>query len=217
MGAADLLDDTADATDIRRHGLWPAICYVQTGMFHALLSVVVSVLLGGLPVEPAPPGTEHNPPAIGQAVSRGGVNTQTGAFSMSRVDIQLRGPGIVFEHTYNSNDTRSGPMGPGWTHNFNMHLAVPDTASDEVILVGPEGRSDHYAPGGPGTFTPPPGVSTLLGLLPDGHFAAMTRNQTVFRFDDTGRLLTIVDRYGVAIPLVYNDVGWLVSIGDPQR
>ena len=51
----------------------------------------------------------------------------------------------------------------------------------------------------------------------DGTFRATTRDQTVFEFDGGGRLTTILDRFGVAIPLTYNEAGALVSIGDPLR
>ena len=186
-------------------------------MWHFWFVALSSAFLFGLPVEPPPAGTESNPPAIGQNISPGGVNTRTGSFSTSRVDIQLRGPGIVFTHTYNSNDTRTGPFGPGWTHNYNIHLAIPNDSSDEVILVGPQGRSDHYKQSGAGVFSPPPGVSTELKASPDGKLSAVSRDQTVFKFDENGRLSAIVDRYGVAIPLMYNDGGWLTSIGDPDR
>src|SRR6266511_247238 len=99
-----------------------------------------------LPVEAPPPGTERNPPLINAATSRGGVHTLTGSYITSRVDTRIRGrgPAPLFVRTYNSNDTRIGPLGPGWTHSYAMRLADPGDASGAVILVGPQGRSDRY-------------------------------------------------------------------------
>src|SRR5216683_1745824 len=129
-------------------------------MWQTLGCLVILAL--SLPVEVPPPGTEHNPPSINQNVSAGGVNTQTGSFSLTRTDIQVRGPGLVFSHSYNSNDTRVGPLGPGWTHSYNIRLTAPGDSSADVVLVGPEGRSDRYTRSASSAFAPPPGVSTLL-------------------------------------------------------
>ena len=150
-------------------------------------------------------------------ITSGGVNTRTGSFTMGRTDVQLRGPGIVFSRTYNSNDTRVGSLGPGWTHRYAMRLVDPGDGSDAVVLVGPEGRSDRYTRLPNGEYAPPPGVSTLLTRQADGTFRTTTRDQTVFDFDTDGRLTAIVDRFGVAIPLTYDETGRLVGIGDPER
>jgi RHS repeat-associated protein len=165
--------------------------------------------------EDAPEETEwnHNP-----NTETGGdpVNTFNGSFSIRGDDAVMpgRGPLIDFSRTYNSNDPRVGPMGPGWTHNYATRLALANDASGDVYLFGPEGRSDRYAHNPDGSFTPPPAIHTRLVANPDGTFTATRPDQTTWTFDAGGRLTAIKDRYGNTSTLTYSG-GRLASISDP--
>lgn len=100
---------------------------------------------------------------VGHAESA--VNTLTGVYSYDRVDASGIVDGVVvpFRRTYNSNDTRVTPMGQGWTHNFAVHLARPAEGSQDMVLVGPQGRSDIYTwnPDGSGNYRPRPDLPVL--------------------------------------------------------
>src|SRR5205085_4220318 len=76
----------------------------------------------------------------------GSVHTLTGNYSYAQVDAQIagRGPSPAFARGYNSDDTRVGPLGPGWTHGYNIRLRSPGDGTGDLILVGPQGRSDRY-------------------------------------------------------------------------
>ena len=169
-----------------------------------------------LDVEPVPPGTESNPPYVNGATAGDPVSTLTGAFSHTLVDASIpgRGPSIAFARSYNSNDTRVGPLGPGWTHNYEARLIDPGDASGDVVLAGPQGRRDRYVLTG-GAFVAPDGVHTTLVAESDGTYTATDKGQSVWRFDAAGRLTEIRDRYGNASALGYDSNGRLATIGDP--
>jgi YD repeat-containing protein len=169
-----------------------------------------------LPKLPPPPGTDHNPPYRNQEPAGDPVSTFTGAFSDTHVDraIPGRGPAIQFSRSYNSNDTRVTTIGPGWTHSYNTRLTSPGDGTNDVILVGPQGRSDRYTWTGT-AFGPPTGEHRTLVKNPDDTYTAADKSQASWLFDPSGRLSEIRDRYGNASTLTYDDSGRLASISDP--
>ena len=54
------------------------------------------------------------------------VNTYTGSYYTAHTDARLGGIGLPFSFTrsYNSADTTSGPLGPGWSHSYNLYLVI---------------------------------------------------------------------------------------------
>lgn len=169
-----------------------------------------------LPKLPPPPGTEHNPPYENQEPAGDPVNSFTGALNDSHVDVAIpgRGPTVDFARSYNSNDTRVTALGPGWTHSYNIRLVDPNDGTSDVILIGPQGRSDRYV-WGASTFAPPVGVHRTLVRNADASYTARDKNVTMWIFDASGRLDKIVDRYGNASTMTYDTSSRLVSISDP--
>jgi len=171
---------------------------------------------GGPPEELPPPGTEHNPPDKNKESAGDPVSTYTGSLGLSHTDVVIpgRGPAIAFSRSYNSNDTRVTPLGPGWTHSYNIRLVSPGGGTDDLILVGPQGRSDRYTWTG-SAFTPPVGVQRTLVRNGDDTYTVTHKNQLSWIFNPSGRLTQIVDRHGDASNLSYNGNGQLISISDP--
>lgn len=62
------------------------------------------------------------------------VNTATGNFYHHVTDALLPGIGVPFAFTrhYNSLDPSSGPFGQGWSHSYNVSLAI-DQDGDAVL------------------------------------------------------------------------------------
>ena len=164
---------------------------------------------------PIPAGTEFNG-LLNQGAGGDPVSTYTGSFADSHVDLAIpgRGPSPQLVRAYNSNDTRVTALGPGWTNSYNIRLVSPGDATEDVVLIGPEGRSDRYV-SGPGGFTPPVGVHRGLVRNTDETYTATDKAQTVWQFDPTGRLTAIVDRYGNASNMTYNGGGQLTGVSDP--
>lgn len=170
----------------------------------------------GPPEDPPPPGTEDNPPHQNQGAGGDPVSTYSGAFSTTHLDVQIRGrgPSIAFARSYNSNDTRTTSLGPGWTHSYDIRLTSPGDGSDDLILVGPQGRSDRYVEAG-GSYSPPASIHRALVANPDGTFTATDKTQLVWEFSPSGRLTEIRDRYGNSSYLSYDEYGRLASVSDP--
>jgi RHS repeat-associated protein len=150
------------------------------------------------------------------AWSRDPVNTYTGAFTYTRTDISTagRGPTPAFTRSYNSADTRIGPLGPGWTHTYNVRLVNPD-GTDAVALVGPTGATDIYQPAGGGDYTPPVGTYTTLRKHPDGTYTATHKDLSTWTFNAAGRLNGLTDRFGNLSVVRYDDAYRVASVSDP--
>jgi|GEM_PF-959907 len=145
------------------------------------------------------------------------VDTSTGNFRYRHTDVAIpgRGGGVAFNRSYNSDDTTSGPLGPGWAFGYNAH--VVDQSSTISVVEG-NGRVETYTQNG-SSYTPPPGVfDTLQKFTPalgDGTVYLVTRHdQSQLGFDTSGLLLYLKDRYGNKTTLGYVN-GQLKTITDP--
>ena len=145
---------------------------------------------------------DRGPQDLGYYPPGGFVNTFTGNLSHQEVDISIptRGEPLFLERSYNSLDDTSGPLGRGWTHNYQMRLEM---ASDDITLVAPRGSRLRYTANGDGTFTAMPGVRATLVQGPSNVYTLTYTNQTQYRFDAAGKLTAIVPANGQATTLSY--------------
>ncbi|MBI3966183.1 MAG: hypothetical protein HY329_11160, partial [Chloroflexi bacterium] len=190
----------------------PWCCMGNTG------TLTITINGGGLPVEPPPADTDRNQPDCASATCGKPVNTLTGSESYTVTDLEIpgRGGGVAFSRSYNSNDTRVGPLGIGWTHNYAVRLVAPGDQSGDIVLVGPLGRSDRYRRQGTSSaYLAPPGVTTTLERLSGGTYVATHRDQSKLTFNASGQLTKLADRYGNESTLSYNGSGQLTAIADP--
>jgi len=143
------------------------------------------------------------------------VNTATGNYVFSRTDLVIPGRGIplVFQRTYNSQDSYSGPLGIGWTHSYNIILkANPDGS---VSIKWGDGHSDFFDLHPDGTYSPRYGwIFDNLQKQADGTFHLTKKDQTVYIFDATGKLTAITDKNGNALAFAYDVSGNLIAITD---
>ncbi len=95
--------------------------------------------------------------------SKDPVNTYTGSYSYSKTDVSVagRGPVPVFSRVYDSGDTLTGPFGPGWTHSYAIQLVRPDETTNDIVLIGKEGRADKFVYNS-GNYTTPEGIYSTL-------------------------------------------------------
>jgi parallel beta-helix repeat protein/YD repeat-containing protein len=140
------------------------------------------------------------------------VNTATGNYTYDHEDLNIpgRGGGLVFHRYYNSQAGLTGSLGNNWTFNFGM--SVKDEGTD-VLVTNEDGRVDKYLPNNSGGYTPPTGIYAILSK-PNGSFSLKRTDQTVYNFDGSGRLSTIVDRNGNTTILSYNGSN-LATVTDP--
>jgi RHS repeat-associated protein len=161
------------------------------------LTIFVNITLERLPIYT----TYGRPPY--SVFTREPVNVITGNYLYQKRDlfIQARGLSISFYRTYNSRDPYSGPLGHGWTHNFNIRLEI---LNQTVIVFNEDGRGEIYRLGPDGKYIPSPGVFDNLTRNPDGTFTLIRKDSRIkLHFDPSGKLLSIEDRNGNKINLIY--------------
>jgi RHS repeat-associated protein len=172
------------------------------------------VLTGGMPIEPALDGTID---LENGATGGDPVQTFSGAFTYSHTDIAIAGlgPSPLFTRSYNSEDTRLGPLGPGWTDSYYTRLREPGDGSGDLLFVRPDGNTDRFTRNNDETFSPSPATYATLVRNPDLSYTVTELDQRQFTFDAAGKLTAIVDRYGNTSAMSYDANGRLISISDP--
>ena len=130
------------------------------------------------------------------------VNTATGNYVYQHQDLSMPGKGMpfIFERTYNSRDPQNGPLGYGWTHQWNAITTV-ESGGNVTVRWG-DGSTQTWAPNGSGGFTPQQSVFDTL-TLSAGRYTVKKKDWTEYRFNAAQRLGSVVDKNGNAITLGY--------------
>jgi RHS repeat-associated protein len=144
------------------------------------------------------------------------VNCATGDFWHTFTDLTIPGRGVPLAFVRNYSAAMSnldGPLGYGWTDNYNMNLTFD--ASGNATVEEENGSLVTFNPNGTGGFTAPSRVLAALQHNPDGTYT-FTRNQQQIRytFSSTGALQSETDRNGYVTTLSYTG-GQLASVTDP--
>ena len=155
-------------------------------------------------------GTYGNDPSRLEAEP---VNTATGNYVSQVTDLALPGRGLplAFTRTYNSLDTATGVLGPGWAFSYAAHLTPNPDGS--VTFTAEDGAQFLFAPDGSGGFVRSTATYTDLAQLGDGSYQLTRRDQVVDHFDATGHWLSETDRNGNALSFGYTS-GQLTTITD---
>lgn len=159
--------------------------------------------------------TELCDPAQGSATDYP-VNTATGNFWHTFDDLLIPGRGIPLElsHTYNSAMAgTNGPLGYGWTHSYQMALAITPTS---VTVVQENASQVTFTKRGTDYWAPPRVLATLV-KEGDGTYTFTRRKRDVFRFDSTGKLTSMKDLNNYTTTLAYDGSGRLSTVTDPAN
>ncbi len=167
----------------------------------------------GQVVAPPPAQSHAAPSSPATSWAAEPVNVVFGNYTYQYTDLAFptRGLDFGFQRTYNSAMTDTGPLGPGWTHSYN--ITATQTASNTVVVQREDGRKDLYTFAGGGVYLPPPGIHDVLVWATD-HFVITTTNQVVYTFNPGGLLAGITDRNGNTTSLTYSG-GKLSAVTDP--
>ncbi|MBI2413956.1 MAG: RHS repeat protein [Deltaproteobacteria bacterium] len=117
-----------------------------------------------------------------------------------------------FQIFYNSLSTYSGPLGRGWTHDYNINISEDNGSS--LALMKPDGNKVYFWLSG-GTYNPEartPEYSTIV-KNGNGTYTRTTKGGTVYNFNSSGQLTSIIDRNGNTTALAYTN-GDLTSVTD---
>nr|NIN67996.1 hypothetical protein [Anaerolineae bacterium]NIN98080.1 hypothetical protein [Anaerolineae bacterium]NIQ81022.1 hypothetical protein [Anaerolineae bacterium] len=142
------------------------------------------------------------------------VNTSTGNFADEWQDLSIPGPGssLLVQRTYNSLDSYEGPLGTGWSLNYDMRLTVTETNVVEMKVE--DGRRDRYISGDGESFLPPPGTNATLVRNVDQTYTLTRPDQTDYTFSEEGLLTSIVTSNELTTTLSY-DGDRLIGVADP--
>lgn len=131
------------------------------------------------------------------------VNTATGGLveRVSDLSVVSLGTPMEWSRTYNSLDTSSGPLGPGWS--FAYGASLTQNPAGELVLRDGSGTQTRFA-AVDGGYTPvDPAVTATLSAGADGTRVARALTGTTMTFDDTGRLMRLADERGRGLTLGY--------------
>ncbi len=113
--------------------------------------------------------------------------------------------GFALERSFNQDDTRVGPFGPGWTSNLGDSLTVD--ADGTVVLRRGSGRIDRFGLSSTGGYFALTATTDTLARNSDGTYTLRRPGSTAVRvFSAGGRLLTMQ-----AVALDYDADGRLTA------
>jgi len=141
------------------------------------------------------------------------VNTYSGSYYTAHTDARLGGIGLPFSFTrsYNSADTTSGPLGPGWSHSYNLYLVI-GAGKKSATLHAEDGQQLKFVKVG-SVYVPDPGVTDSLVLEGDNTWTLTRKDQVVYRFGTDGKITSLRDRNAQGLTFSYTS-GNLTGITD---
>jgi RHS repeat-associated protein len=161
------------------------------------------------------PGSSEECPTQGNSQGSAGdpINTRTGGFDFSVVDLSIPTPAgnLAFERSYSSLATAlyTTTLGYGWTHTLDTHLIFPDDPGGQTGIVLFKAHSVNqykFTDNGDGTYTAFPGVIMTLTRQegPPITYQVTNPSQSVYTFDETGRLIQWADAQGFSWTYTYD-------------
>ncbi len=140
------------------------------------------------------------------------ANAASGNLSHSQPVFSTKGASLPTSITlyYNSLDSYNGPLGIGWTHNYNS--AIGESSDGYVVLQEGDGGRNVYTKSGNG-YISQSGDYSVLSRNTDGTFVVAQKDGTTYNFGTNGKIASIVDRNGNAMSFAYTN-GNLITITD---
>ncbi|KKK65681.1 hypothetical protein LCGC14_2971700, partial [marine sediment metagenome] len=135
--------------------------------------------------------------------SKDPVNTALGNFTYDHNDLRLASKGLPLQLTrfYNSQAGAEGSFGRGWTHNYNIKVSKNGTVSTVTYA---DGHQTRFKSKGSGQYDALAGVEEKLSNYGWPYTDTLTfKDQTKYAFDQSGRLSSIIDKYGNTTSLTY--------------
>jgi len=121
------------------------------------------------------------------------INVCTGNFVDQKTDLQISGAvPLVFNRTYNALDKRSGVMGKGWRHAFEVRL---EDKKDSIDVTVEDGRLDSFHPSPSGLYMGKDG-KTFVRRTTKRTYEMVTKSDNVYTFDPAGKCQEICDING---------------------
>jgi RHS repeat-associated protein len=142
------------------------------------------------------------------------TNVATGDVDHSQTLFSLKGTSLStsVELFYNSLNPYNGPLGPGWSHTYD--ITVTENPDGSVLLREGGGKS-FYSKSGSNFISPSGDFSTLVKNV-DGTYVITYRDGHAYNFSANGKIASIVDRFSNSVSFVYQN-GDLYTVKDPAQ
>jgi RHS repeat-associated protein len=143
------------------------------------------------------------------------VSLATGRLDYSHRDLLLPNKSaepLELARAYTSGSSSDTGLGPGWSQ--TGLTSATELESGEVLILRQDGRQDLFKKTESG-YESPSGVTDLLAKV-EGNFQLTTLQNTVYRFDASGRIASITDDHGLKTTYGYSGEGRLSTITDPS-
>lgn len=134
------------------------------------------------------------------------VNSGIGNFIYSFRDVGLTalGPDVIVERWFNHQSRYDGPFGIGWSFLYDMRLLFVDNyLFSGAQLRYADGRIVNFDSDGAGGFSVPETVHDVL-IQEGSEYVLTMKDQTVYRFNTDGRLISIADKDGNTLTINYS-------------
>jgi YD repeat-containing protein len=141
------------------------------------------------------------------------VSLATGQLDYSHQDLLLTNKSempLEFTRVYNSGSASDTGLGPGWSQ--TGLASAMELAGGEVLVVRQDGRQDIFEKAESG-YKAPSGVTDTLAKV-EGIFQLTALQGMVYRFDSSGRIVSVTDSHGLKTTYAYNAEGRLATITD---
>lgn len=137
------------------------------------------------------------------------VNLSTGNFVYHREYLRQKGlyP-IEFKMFYNSVEQKTGVLGKGWVHNYQIGLHKED---QRAVLCWSDGREDIFVKDSDGQYSHLIGKHDTLEEVPEGLVYQTVLGQS-YIFDSSGKAIKAEDRNGNKLFFFYDEKGRLQQI-----
>ncbi|WP_060931105.1 DUF6531 domain-containing protein, partial [Lachnoanaerobaculum saburreum] len=139
------------------------------------------------------------------------VNANTGNFTYSKEDIILRSKfPIGFIRSYNSSEKRTGVLGKGWRHSYEISVSREENG---YILHLSDGQDEAYFVDEEGRIHSVFDDFNRLKQMQTG-FIYNAESGLIYLFDKAGKLLRIERKDGEAVCLSYDSKDRLVEVSN---
>jgi len=110
---------------------------------------------------------------------------------------------------YKSLPAYNGPLGIGWSYNYDIFLTVNPDGS---IVMQEGGRKSYYTKNG-SSYDSPPGDFSVLTTV-SGGYKISYRDGSSYNFNSSGKITSIVDRYSNVLAFDYPSPN-VITVTDP--
>ena len=143
------------------------------------------------------------------------VSLATGDLTYAHRDLLLTNKSkapLEFNRSYTSGSEADTGLGPGWSQ--TGLASASELGSGSVLVQRQDGRQDLFQKTESG-YKAPSGVTSTLAKV-EGTFQLTTLENTVYRFDASGRIAWVKDDHGLITTYGYDANGRLATITDPS-